>query len=306
MFDVMDRLKVAGKFYSAGDFVTGLQETNYIWDEIPEPKTETPHAYHVIEYGVAMALKIGDLDEARKWASRAPAFREVRHDCGEVESLAGRVAFEGGEMGTARENFITANKKSGGRMFQGADPKYRALLKANPGEVPGHGKNVSQSLPAAMNQEFYDAATFGDFDVVREMLASAPSLVSSTTEGGFTALHGVAGEEQEEMAELLLNAGADPNASNDEGIMPLHLAASADMVELLIRHGAEINGRTHDGRTPLIVHAAELEGIESMEALLECGADAGAVDAHGNTARSIAASREEEDKVNLLLDYLKR
>ncbi|MGE3807467.1 MAG: ankyrin repeat domain-containing protein [Gemmataceae bacterium] len=51
-----------------------------------------------------------------------------------------------------------------------------------------------------------------------------------------------------ELAALLLEYGADPNANNDNGWTPLHYACKFDsrdlaMVELLLRHGADPNAR---------------------------------------------------------------
>jgi len=154
-----------------------------------------------------------------------------------------------------------------------------------------------------MNRQFYEAATFGDLETVRKMLSADPSLVRSTIEWGFTALHGVAGEEQVEMAEFLLERGADPNAGNEKGITPLHLAAYPEMVELFVRRGATIDVRSKDGRTPLIVRASEQEGFDSMEALLKLGADPKAKDNHDKSALDYALAREEDDKVELLGRY---
>ena len=63
------------------------------------------------------------------------------------------------------------------------------------------------------------------------------------------ALHGTA-----EMVELLLQHGADPQATNDDGVTALIWGAGdADNVRLLIEHGADPNARSKLGNTPLMV-----------------------------------------------------
>lgn len=151
-----------------------------------------------------------------------------------------------------------------------------------------------------MSKDFYDAATFGQMDRVQTLLATDSGLVHSKIDWGFTALHGVAGEEHFEMAELLLDRGADPNAMNDEGITPLHLAIYSDMVALLISRGADPNIRSYDGRTPLIVQSAESEGLEAMAALLALGAEVNDRDNRGRSALDIARARGEIEKIELL------
>ncbi|MFL6756679.1 MAG: hypothetical protein ACJ8EG_03800 [Sphingomicrobium sp.] len=126
--DVMAELQGIGGLVRASDFPTALERLWELWAEIPVPRTETPNAYLIIEYGVSCALKIGDFDQAQKWAALAPQFATVRHDMGEVEFLQGKVAFERGDHATARECFKVANAKSEGRAFEGEDERYRRLI----------------------------------------------------------------------------------------------------------------------------------------------------------------------------------
>lgn len=126
--DVMAELRPIGAMYSAGDFSIGLNDLRSLWSSIPDPKPETLNAYLIVEYGVALALKAGDLEQAQEWADRAPMFSAKRHDMGEVEFLIGKVAFERGDMEKAKAQFAIANAKSEGRAFEAKDERYLRLI----------------------------------------------------------------------------------------------------------------------------------------------------------------------------------
>ncbi len=90
-----------------------------------------------------------------------------------------------------------------------------------------------------------------------------------------------------EVADWLLEAGADPNAFNDDGTSPLYLAAGQrDQARLqtLLAAGAEVDGRGDIGRGGSALGvAASLGDIGLVEILLEAGADPVLVDHNGGT-----------------------
>ena len=101
----------------------------------------------------------------------------------------------------------------------------------------------------------------------------------------------------------LLEKGADLNATNDYGLMPLHQAAyggHTEVVDLLIAKGADLKAKTKDGSTPLRV-AADYGRKEVVELLIAKGADVDAKDKYGYTSLYMVANKGQREMAELLI-----
>ena len=122
-----------------------------------------------------------------------------------------------------------------------------------------------------------EAAALGDAARVTALLEADPGNVATRSADGFTALHYAAFFGHPEVAEALVERGADPDAvaEGPTRVRPLHSAAasrSGAVARILLGAGAEPDPRQAGGYTPLM--AAALHGDEELaEVLLEAGAD---------------------------------
>jgi len=167
-------------------------------------------------------------------------------------------------------------------------------------------RGASMTPRGSIGNPLYFAALSGDVSLVRAMLergASARAGANDGSHGGLTPLHGVAmapdrpfvEDARPQIVRMLLDAGAEVNAPDDDGNTPLHLAESLWMVRLLLGHKADPNVRNHYESTPL--HEAKSAYVAGE--LIRAGAD---VNARGNGGRSPLHFAHTGQHVRLLID----
>jgi uncharacterized protein len=148
------------------------------------------------------------------------------------------------------------------------------------------------------NRPLAEAAKIGNRDAVRSLLNGRAKDEVAGAESS-AALIWAATRNDLAMADILLQAGADPNGANDYGATALYAAAaSADpaMTAKLLASGADANTHLQSGETPLM--AAALRGnLATVRALLEGGADPNLQENNGGQTALMWAISERQAAV---------
>ena len=163
---------------------------------------------------------------------------------------------------------------------------------------------VAPVLGQESDLRLVDAVRSGDHGTVRALLLESVD-VNVRQPDGATALHWAAYLNDLEMAELLLAAGAVPDAANELGATPLYLACengNAALARVLLAGGATPHAVLPSGETTLMT-AARAGSVGAVRALLAHGADARARETtEDQTALMWAASQRHSGVVAALLD----
>ena len=153
-----------------------------------------------------------------------------------------------------------------------------------------------------------EATQRGDVAAVRSLLEDGAD-PNAAQGDGLTALHLAARTSNLEIAEILLDAGAEVAATTRiGGYMPIHLAsqaAQASVVAALIRAGADPGvATTESGATPLHLAAKAFSGESTVRVLLEHGARVNALETSaGQTPLMFAASYGRTAAIRELLSH---
>jgi ankyrin repeat protein len=192
------------------------------------------------------AVKAGDADGLRRILASDPAAAGARADGGESPLLT--AMYHGRrdlaelmlEHGWQPDPFESA--------VLGDVERLRAALDAEPGLVTRFSHDGWTLL--------HLAGFFGSVPAVRLLLERGAGVgVFSVNAMRNTPLHaGLSGPLPTEGARLLVEAGADVNARQHGGYVPLHSAANrgdVEIIDLLLDRGADPDAAAEDGRRPI-------------------------------------------------------
>ncbi|OBT44367.1 hypothetical protein VE00_07043 [Pseudogymnoascus sp. WSF 3629] len=107
---------------------------------------------------------------------------------------------------------------------------------------PGHSINISTQLNSGPPLAY--AATKGYTRILQLMLEAGADPNASGINGA-NGLHTAAGQMFDDIVAALLQAGADPNRANPQGIIPIHVVNSARSAEMLIEAGSNLSTPIH-------------------------------------------------------------
>ncbi|XP_031322886.1 ankyrin repeat and SOCS box protein 3 isoform X1 [Camelus dromedarius] len=133
---------------------------------------------------------------------------------------------------------------------------------------------------------------------------SSENYIKTKTFEGFCALHLAASQGHWKIVQILLEAGADPNATTLEETTPLFLAVEngqIDVLRLLLQYGANVNGSHSMCGWNALHQATFQENAEIIKLLLKKGANKECQDDFGITPLFVAAQYGKLESLSILI-----
>lgn len=217
------------------------------------------------EYGFSSWIKLKRHIDAITGADRRP-YRLFATD---VDYYRGRAGGLRSVLRTGERNALRLVREFHPRYADATDAEIQANITQEDAELiqaREHGFDTWDELIDAVESLRLDSSTepfrlafeaieTQDHAKLAELLKSHPSLAEASGTNGNQLMHFAVNHDNPKLVDLLLQAGADPDAANDKGATPLTQAAycgNTDMIERLLEDGASVDAEAYgDGGTPL-------------------------------------------------------
>ncbi|MCY6355881.1 hypothetical protein [Clostridium sp. ZS2-4] len=115
--------------YQKGNIEEAINKMLEAWSILPYPKTIYSESFTVVELIIELYIRNKEFEKGNKWVDLVFICCLRRIDGGDREFIAGKLAYEQGNLEKAKELFFVANLKSDGRIFENKDFKYIKLIK---------------------------------------------------------------------------------------------------------------------------------------------------------------------------------
>lgn len=187
------------------------------------------------------------------------------------------------------------------------DADEMGLIFVGTGTPPDHGgiRSVRKPDLSDLQSAFVHSAAQNDVERIRELAAAGIDVNGADSFYKRSALVVAAQCGAIETAELLLQLGANVNASDEHGSTPVFHAATSgngNMLRLLISHGADLEAANTNVGPPL-AWAIHGHRTECVLLLLDAGADPNRPDLDGETPLHHAVNTENVRVVDQLLQH---
>lgn len=159
-------------------------------------------------------------------------------------------------------------------------------------------------IVTVQSQDVFEAARSGDMNAMESLCGSTPDILNAANKEGYTPLMLAAYYGHEDMAVYLVKNGAVIDGKSKYGtpIMAATVKNNENIVDLLLSHGADPNIQDTNGKTALLY--CSTFGINTIaEKLLKAGANANLKDNTGNRALDYAILRQNETLIKLINHY---
>ena len=201
---------------------------------------------------------------------------------------------------TEAENWLTQMQADS--RFQQA---WYPMLISHTLELVKAGNHRPAALPTG--NRLHNAITAGELKTITALLSEKKLLTEIDTSGLPPLLLAVS-MDNNTVAKLLIEAGAEPTQTDIRGNSPLHLAAqrnNRELIQLLLERSVNPDPVNQLGQTPLLV-AIETINPQIAGMLISAGANLNRKDAHGNNLLHLVCQRPNQQYERILEVMLKR